>query len=249
MGNNFQFIDIIFFAMVAAFLVLRLRSVLGRRDGHERDFRNPFKPRNKEQNKEQNKEKTSENPDDATPDDNVIPLSGRDDPDSDDAGEKERSPEPPDDDDPLAQGLFKVRSADPSFNAEEFISGARIAFEVIVGAYAAGDAAALKPLLNAEVYANFSQAIRDREQAGETLEDTLVGITSAEIVEAYVDDGTLSITAKFVSEQINATRDENGDVIDGNPNAVIDVTDFWTFARDVKSNDPNWDLVATSSLE
>ena len=107
----------------------------------------------------------------------------------------------------------------------------------------------MKPLLSAEVYANFSQAIRDREQAGETLEDTLVGINSAEIVEAYVEDQTLSITAKFVSEQINATRDENGDVIDGNPNAVIDVTDFWTFARDAKSNDPNWDLVATSSLE
>ncbi len=86
-------------------------------------------------------------------------------------------------------------------------------------------------------------------EAGETLEDTLVGITSAEIVEAYVDDHTLSITAKFVSEQINATRDENGDVIDGNPNAIIDVTDFWTFARDAKSKNPNWNLVATSSLE
>ena len=84
---------------------------------------------------------------------------------------------------------------------------------------------------------------------GETLEDTLVGILSAEIVEAYVEGGTVNITMKFVSEQINATRDENGDVIDGNPNAVIDVTDFWTFARDTKSSDPNWALVATSNLE
>ena len=80
-------------------------------------------------------------------------------------------------------------------------------------------------------------------------EDTLVGITSAEIVEAYIDGQTLSVTAKFVSEQINATRDENGDVIGGDPNAVIDVTDFWTFARDADSKNPNWDLVATSSLE
>jgi predicted lipid-binding transport protein (Tim44 family) len=103
--------------------------------------------------------------------------------------------------------------------------------------------------LNSEVLANFSQAIRDREQSGETLEDTLVGILSAEIVEAYVEGGTVNITMKFVSEQINATRDENGDVIDGNPNAVIDVTDFWTFARDTKSSDPNWALVATSNLE
>lgn len=244
MGSNFQFIDIIFFAMIAAFLVLRLRGVLGRRDGHEKQFRNPFKPQNKEQAPEH-----PESPDDDHADDKVVPLSDHDDPDFDDTREEDRPPEPPDDDDPLAKGLFKIRSADPNFDAEEFISGARIAFEVIVGAYAAGDASALKPLLSAEVYANFSQAIRDREQAGETLEDTLVGITSAEIVEAYVDDQILSITAKFVSEQINATRDENGDVIDGNPNAVIDVTDFWTFARDTESNDPNWDLVATSSLE
>lgn len=243
MSNGFQFIDIIFFAMVAAFLVLRLRGVLGRRDGHEGQFRNLFKPRNKKQASEH-----QENPDDAYPDDNVIPLAGQDDPDSHDGAEKNRPPEPPDDD-PLAQGLFQICSADPNFNPEEFISGARIAFEIIVGAYAAGDASALKPLLSAEVFANFSQAIRDREQAGETLEDTLVGITSAEIVEAYIEDWTISITAKFVSEQINATRDENGDVINGNPNAVIDVTDFWTFARDSESNDPNWDLVATSSLE
>ena len=241
MGNNFQFIDIIFFAMVAAFLVLRLRGVLGRRDGHEKQFRNPFKP--------QNEEPSPEHPEDDHPDDNVVSFAGRDDPDLDDAREEDSPPEPPDDDDPLAQGLFKIRSADPSFDAEEFISGARIAFEVIVGAYAAGDATALKPLLSAEVYANFSQAIRDREQAGETLEDTLVGITSAEIVEAYIDGQTLSVTAKFVSEQINATRDENGDVIGGDPNAVIDVTDFWTFARDADSKNPNWDLVATSSLE
>lgn len=243
MGSNFQFIDIIFFAMVAAFLVLRLRGVLGRRDGHEKQFRNPFKPQNKEQASEH-----PESPDDATPDDNVVPLTDRDDPDFDDGAKKDPAPEQPEDS-PLAQGLFQICSADPNFDPEEFISGARIAFEVIVGAYAAGDASALKPLLSAEVYANFSQAIRDREQAGETLEDTLVGITSAEIVEAYIEDRTISITIKFVSEQINATRDENGDVVDGNPNAVIDVTDFWTFARDAKSKDPNWNLVATSSLE
>lgn len=244
MGNGFQFIDIIFFAMVAAFLVLRLRSVLGRRDDREGQFRNPFKPQDEEQASEH-----QESPDDASPDDNVVPLSGRDDTDFLDAAEENRPPEPPDDDDPLARGLFQIRSADPNFNAEEFISGARIAFEVVIGAYAAGDATALKPLLSAEVFANFSQAIRDREQAGETLEDTLVGINSAEIVEAYLEDRIMSITTKFVSEQINATRDENGDVIDGDPNTVIDVTDFWTFARDAKSKDPNWNLVATSSLE
>jgi len=97
--------------------------------------------------------------------------------------------------------------------------------------------------------ANFSRAIRDREQAGETLEDTLVGIKSADIVEAYLEGRMVNITIKFFSDQINATRDENGDVVDGNPNAVIEVTDFWTFARDTKSRNPNWTLIATSSLD
>jgi predicted lipid-binding transport protein (Tim44 family) len=155
----------------------------------------------------------------------------------------------PDADDPLSQGLEQIMRTDPAFQPEEFISGAKIAFELIIDAFAAGDTGALKPMLNAEVFANFSQAIRDREQAGETLEDTLVGVKSAEIVEAYVEDQASNATVKFVSEQINATRDEDGNVVDGNPNAVIDVTDFWTFARDIKSRDPNWTLVATSSLD
>lgn len=236
MGESFQFIDIIFFAMVAAFLVLRLRGVLGRRDGHEGQVRNPFKKRKKEQPQE-------------SPGDNVVPLPDRSDPASKSAAEKEIPVAATDDEDSLAKGFNKIRSLDPKFDPDEFLSGARIAFEVILGAYSSGDIGALKPLLNPEVLANFSQAIRDREQAGEILEDTLVGITSAEIVEAYVEDRTVNITTKFVSEQINATRDENGDVIDGNPNAVIDVTDFWTFARNTKSGDPNWALVATSSLE
>ena len=236
MGESFQFIDIIFFAMVAAFLVLRLRSVLGRRDGHERQFRDPFKKREKEQSQD-------------SPDDNVVELPDRSDSGSNINAEKEIPVEADDDDDPLTNGLKKVRLLDPKFDPEEFLSGGRLAFEAILGAYASGDTSALKPLLNSEVLANFSQAIRDREQSGETLEDTLVGILSAEIVEAYVQDRTVNITTKFVSEQINATRDENGDVIDGNPNAVIDVTDFWTFARDTKSSDPNWALVATSNLE
>ena len=99
------------------------------------------------------------------------------------------------------------------------------------------------------MFANFAQAIKDREQVGETLEDTLVGIKSTDVVEAYMDGRMAHVAVKFVSEQINVTRDEKGDVVDGNPNAVIDVTDFWTFSRDTKSRDLNWTLVATNSLD
>lgn len=231
MSDGFQFIDIIFFAMIAAFLVLRLRSVLGRRDGHEQSFRDRF---------QKQKDEAEEN---------IIPLRDRAEPRRAEPLGTEAPMAADVDADPLTVGLAEIKRADPNFDAREFISGARVAFELILDAYAKGDSQTLKPLLNAEVFANFSQAIRDREQAGETLEDTLVGIKSADIVEAYMDGHTANVTVKFVSEQINVTRDENGDVVDGNPNTVVDVADFWTFARDTKSRDPNWILVATNSLD
>ena len=232
MSEGFQFIDIIFFAMIAAFLVLRLRGVLGRRDGHQGKIQNSFKNQASEQQ-----------------DNNVIVMPDQTDPHADESPLKESALDAGESDDPIVRGLMEIQRANPDFDSEDFISGSKIAFELILGAYASGDTGTLKPLLSAEVFADFSQAIRDREQAGETLEDTLVGIKSAEIVEAYLESRTVNITTKFVSEQINATRDENGDVVDGNPNAVIDVTDFWTFARDTKSRNPNWTLIATSSLD
>jgi len=231
MGDGF--IDIIFFAMIAAFLVLRLRGVLGRRDGHEGNYPDPFK---------------REATDDPSADDTVVHLPDRAKPaaanDTDELESMDAGPE-----DALNSALREIIRADPSFDAPEFLSGARIAFELILGAYSAGDGSALKPLLSPEVFSNFSKVIHDREQAGEVMEDTLVGITAAEIVEAYMEGRTISITVKFVTEQVNVTRDENGDVVDGNANLVAEVTDFWTFSRDSKSGDPNWVLVATRSLD
>ncbi|MBC8242092.1 MAG: Tim44 domain-containing protein [Alphaproteobacteria bacterium] len=240
MGNGFQFIDIILFAMIAAFLIFRLRNVLGRRDGHEGGFSDSRKPRGSED---------AQNGDD----DNVVQLSDRNQDDDWSPMEEGASADgvdaPATSDDPLANGLAEIQRADRSFNPGEFMEGGAAAFEMILNAYAAGDTAVLKSLLSAEVYGNFSQAIRDREQAGEVLEDTLVDIKSAEIVEAFMEARQATVTVKFVSEQVNATRDENGDVVDGNPNAIITVTDFWTFARDTGSRDPNWTLVATRSLD
>jgi predicted lipid-binding transport protein (Tim44 family) len=235
MGDGFQIIDILFFAAIAAFLILRLRSVLGRRDGHEGGYKDPFRQK----------------PAAGKPgEDNVIPLPDR----SAERAEAETAAEPvaveptraPT---PVEAGLTQIKLADASFDERGFLGGARAAFEMILGAYAAGDAATLKTLLSADVLANFSRAIDDRKRAGEILENTLVGVRSPEVVEAYMEGRTAYVTAKFVSEQINVTRDENGDVVDGDPGRVTKVTDFWTFARDTKSRDPNWTLVATRSPE
>jgi predicted lipid-binding transport protein (Tim44 family) len=239
MGDGFQFIDIILFAMIAAFLVLRLRSVLGRRDGHEGGYRDPFKTKPGEESTEGK----------------VVPFVDRAKTFHEEGAAAKNAREDAEvgevkiGEDVLSKGIADIHKADPRFNAKDFLTGARAAFEMILEAYAKGDAQTLKPLLNAEVFADFAQAIKDREQAGETLEDTLVGIKSADVVEAYMEGRMAHVTVKFVSEQINVTRDEKGDVVDGNPNAVIEVTDFWTFSRDARSRDVNWTLIATNSLD
>lgn len=226
MNDGFQFIDIILFAMVAAFLVLRLRSVLGRRDGHEGGKSDSLEIRGKKPESENN----------------VVQLPDHSEPDED-------LPPGIDEDDPLAAGIMKLKAADPGFDVQEFLSGSRIAFEVILGAYTDGDSKALQPLLSSEVFANFNKVINDREQAGESMEDTLVGINKVDIMEAYMEGSVANVTIKYISEQVNVVRDGDGNVVSGDPNTVVEVTDFWTFSRDTKSRDPNWSLVATRSLD
>ena len=226
MGDGF--LDIILFAMIAAFLVLRLRSVLGRRTGHERPRPDPLSSPRPNKNKQST--------------DNVVELPDRSaETGDDDKFEMETS------DDPLAAGLTQVRIADPSFNAQEFLTGARSAFEMVVESYASGDLKTLRNLLNDEVYENFSSAVKEREDANEKLETTVIGIKNADIIEARVEGRMAFVTVKFVSEQVNVTLDKDGEVIDGDPNRVTEITDIWTFARNTRARDPNWMLVETRS--
>ena len=227
MDSGFAFFDIVFFAMVAAFLILRLRSVLGRRTGNENSerwtTRKPTPPARGE---------TA---------DNVARLPERQRP----AGEAAPTLDLPANA-PVQSGLTQIQVADPSFDPRGFADGARGAFEMVVGAYAQGDTATLRPLLADDVYENFASAIRARQQAKQTLETTLVGIKSAEIVEARMDGRTAFVTVKFVSEQINVTRDAAGNAVEGDPQQIATVTDVWTFSRNTRSRDPNWLLVATA---
>ena len=223
MGDGFQFLDIVLFAMVAAFLVLRLRSVLGKRTGHEQPRQDPISQRNQE----------------AETDGNVVELPNRNhtaDPMAD-----------LDPDDPLTAGIADIRGADDSFDPGGFADGALGAFEMIVQGFAEGDRDNLQMLLADDVYENFEAAIDEREEAEETLESTIIGIKSAEVIEAEMDGKNAMVTVKFVSEQVNVTRDSEDRIIDGDPNQVTEITDIWTFSRDTTSRDPNWKLVETRS--
>ena len=232
MSEGFQFLDIILFAMIAAFLVFRLRGVLGRRTGHQSRPPDNMTQRRKDSDAEGN----------------VIELPDRTgaDPEADDDARED----PAEDDpalDPLAAGLARVRAADPSFEPDAFRAGARAAFEMIVHAFATGDTGTLRSLLDNEVFENFQRAIADRLDAAETLETTVIGIESAEILEASMNGRNAVLTVKFVSEQVNVIRDAEGEAVDGDPNQITEVTDIWTFARNTRSRDPNWKLIATRS--
>ncbi|HEY0835405.1 MAG TPA: Tim44/TimA family putative adaptor protein [Azospirillum sp.] len=220
MGEGFVFIEIVIFAMIAAFLVYRLRSVLGRRNGEERPRPNPFTPPATAAGKP----------------DNVVPLPGRD------RVEAQPSPDEPMS---LAAAIAQIRGADPSFDEKHFLQGARAAFQMVVETFAQGDTATLRPLLADDVYDSFARAIHDRQKAGETLETRIERVRDADVIEARLEGRTAFVTVKFVSDQMNVTRDAQGAVVDGNPDEVVEVVDIWTFARNTRSNNPNWSLVET----
>jgi predicted lipid-binding transport protein (Tim44 family) len=230
-----QVLDIILFAMVAGFLILRLRSVLGRRTGTER----PPETRNRLGR--------------GFPTDNVVSLPDRNKPSAADPREDDHPMEPVAERPAgpvhtLQSGLAEIAAADPSFNPDGFLSGARSAFDYIVSAFAAGDTATLRPLLSDEVYDGFAEAIRQRMAAKETLESRIVRLDSADLVDATLQGRTAAITIKFISQQINVTRDADGKVIDGDPERPLERTDIWTFSRNVRAQNPNWVLVATHAL-
>ena len=218
MENNFQYLDIILFAGVAGFLLFRLRSVLGRRTGTERRRPDPFAQR-------------PAAPPTPTPF-NTAPANAA-------------QPAPVPASAPGHEGLNALQAADPSFNADAFLGGARNAFTLIVQAFAAGDTATLQPLLSPDVFAAFGEAIRARQAAHETHETKLVAIKSATIEHVGVEGPAGLVTVKLVSDQINATRAADGKVVEGDPDKAIEKTDFWTFSRPLRARNPNWTLVAT----
>jgi len=152
-------------------------------------------------------------------------------------------------DEKIAAGLQAIAEADPSFSPKVFMEGAKSAYEMIVTGFALGDRKALKNLLEKDVYDGFEKAIGDREAAGHKIDFTFVGLPRIEISEAEVDKRNANVTIRFYAEVVSATRDKDGNLIEGNADQVTTIADEWTFARNPKSRDPNWKLVATSQLE
>ena len=227
----------IFFIVLAAIVLFQLRSVLGRRTGSERP---PFDPYSRRGEKAES----------AKPQGNVVTLPSR----------REAGVAEPVASDPYAAidkvaapsetvnaELRRVKDADASFDPKVFLDGVKLAYEMIVTAFAEGDRKTLKGLLSQEAYAGFETAIADRESRSEKMQSSFIGIDDAKIVSALVRDRDVLVTVRIVSQMISAVLSSAGAVIDGDLDTVVEVKDVWTFARDTRSRDPNWKLVETQA--
>ena len=227
--EGFQFIDIIILAMIAGFIILRLRSTLGRRTGHD--------PRTDEARS------GSYGRDQDGSNDNVVSTPGN------------RSHQDAADIEPTYQGtalepgLVQIKMADSSFSATQFLEGASKAFEFIVTAFANNNTDTLKPLLSPDVFSRFASAIQDREDRGETMETELVVLRPPKLEAAEIDGSRAMLVVRFQSDQVNVVKDKDGNIIDGDRDHIETVTDIWTFARELHSDSPNWQLVSTISEE
>lgn len=221
-GGGFP-IDLLLFGMIAAFLVLRLRGILGRRTGFERQ--------------------QAERPGGPVP----VPGIGRPAPVIDAQAEPAPPARPlPDPSSPVGVTLQRMQGVDPGFDPAAFLRGAEAAFRMIVDAFARGDRVALRPLLADGTYRSFETAIAERETRGETQRSEIKGIERAAIEDAVLDGSTARLTVRFVSDQVAETLDRAGRPVAGT-DAVTEITDLWTFERDLRQPDPAWRLTAARS--
>jgi predicted lipid-binding transport protein (Tim44 family) len=218
-------IEIIIFAVIALFIVNRYRQVLGTPPDQER-----IKPRYPAESQGGQ----------------VIQLPTRR-PQAE--GQATVPADTATDDTPpsLVTILGRMQAMDPNFSEGSFLSGARAAFKMIVEAFARGDKDALHPLLDGEVEQRFLAIIDQRNASGHTVEFTLERIRDAHLGKVRLEETVAYVTVEFLSEQVNVVRDATGTVIEGHEDRIEDVRDIWTFRRDLRSPNPNWELVATQS--
>lgn len=216
---NSPIIQLLVLAGIAVFLILRLRGVLGTREGFEK----PRAPMERAVSKKRADLEVIEGGPDRDITDHV------------------------DEDSASAKALAAMKGADPSFNVSEFLAGARGAYEMILMAFEKGDLAPVMPYMSEDVYEAFATVVDDRADRGLTVEATFVGISHLGLKEATFekDTGEAEVTVQFTGEMTYQVRDNAGDVVEGNANEIKRQKDVWTFAHSMGTDDPNWRLVAT----
>lgn len=216
---NSPMLQLLVLAGIAIFLVLRLRSVLGTRDGYER-------PRETPQGIEEARKRKFDVIE-GGPDQDII----------DHAAEGSDA----------AKALAKMKEREPSFSVSDFLGGARGAYEMILMGFERGELAEIKPFLDDDVYAAFAEVVEDREKKGLKIEAEFVGIREMKLHDAEFHEasGTAEISVKFVGDISSVVRDNSGEIVEGEEGKAKTQKDVWTFERVMGESDPNWILVAT----
>lgn len=216
---NSPIIQLLVLAGIAIFLILRLRSVLGTREGFEKP---PLPRSGGTEGRPRNFDVIEGGPDQDITD--HVPEGS-----------------------PAAQALAEMKRAEPSFGVGEFLGGARGAYEMILMGFERGEMEDIRPFLSADVYESFAEVVRDREAQGLNIESEFVGLKELSLADAQYDpeSGIGEMTVRFVGQLTSVVRDQTGDVVEGRPGEVKTQRDVWTFARRMGAEDPNWQLVAT----
>lgn len=216
---NSPILQLLILAGIAVFLILRLRSVLGNRDG--------FEPTERAQPSGQ-----------SSPRRDFAVIEGGPDHDITDHVE---------DGSDAAKALAAMKRAEPSFNVSDFLGGARGAYEMILMGFERGDIDELKPFLDEDVFETFSDVIAAREEQGLTIEADFIGVREVSLVAAEFDESEKrgQITVRYVGELTSVVKNAEGEIVEGSATAVKRQKDVWTYARKMGADDPNWQLVAT----
>tara|TARA_B100000287_G_C20445492_1_gene707365 strand:- start:128 stop:814 length:687 start_codon:yes stop_codon:yes gene_type:complete len=220
--NNFPYIDILILAMIAVFIINRLRNVLGKKTGNESDIVEKFT---------QGKSTFNE----STPDKTIKSTKG--------SKTEKKSNENFHKDNKINDVLKIIYKFDLNFSTEDFILGAKRAFEYIIKNYSSGNAASIKKLLAPKMFDAFNLQINERNKKGDNLEITIISIEKPNLIKAEIFKKNFArIIVKFITEQVQVTKNTANEVIDGDNNQILNITENWSFIRNLKSKDPNWIL-------
>lgn len=222
MSDSMQIVEIIFLAMLAGFVALRLVSVLGRRTGHEKPATDGFP------GAEQAKPSVSAPPVADLPRAQPLKL-------------------PADIAPATRQALEAIAAADPRFEPVAFVDGARAAYKMILEAFWRGDIEPAKPFIADDVLDQFRRAIAARDAEGLSVENRLISINKAAIVDASLEGAMAEVTVRIDATLAAVTRDRAGTVVAGSASDPVETHDVWTFSRHTRSPDPNWLLIATDA--
>lgn len=216
---NSPLLQLLVLAGIAVFLILRLKSVLGTREGFEK----PQAPKSLDGGRTRRDFEVI----DGGPDHDIV--------DHVDAGSAS------------AEALAEMKRIEPDFTVASFMQGARGAYEMILMGFERSELAEIKEFLADDVYESFAEVLEARAEQGLTVEADFVGVRHLSVQEATfdTDENYAEITMSFVGELTMVVRDNSGEIIEGSPNTVKKQKDVWTFGRKMGSDDPNWILVAT----